>query len=935
MKEKRQLRRRVPAALLALMMALSLMPTAFAAVVDRNSLCPSTSNPSAAHAHAWSAWTTEKEATCSAKGSQKATCSYCGNVCYQEIDINPNAHDYIYTDNGNGTHSAVCRYHSNAVITNQPHGELVNGRCPQCLAVNYSAVDIILPKDPEVMVSLDAADYGLSLGDVILKLGAADVTREYTLTYSWYYQGSLVYTGDTYTLPTSITSKEGDYKYVCFVMAVPKSSLTTQPISASCTVTVRVKNLISAHATLGRGDQSLYLGLVDSWSAQSVVEQIYQAVYTSAYNSTSAYPSYVIFGAKPASKVGELLISGTKTLYYFNPTGSGQTPLSDVRFQPSGEATGNYVISFTAYDTRGKEYPGSLTITVQQYTGDMDVMYATSKDAPVTMDAKDFEDFWQDIYPRGGLTWVRFSELPSSYDGNLYTDFTSASRPGTRVKAGDTFYVQPGNGQYGINELTFLPGVRQADYVTVPFDAYGTNNLSQPVHQGGTLYIFISTGKVADITWQVAAGSSYTLDSEEFLKVYQNATGSKGSNFYIQLLDLPASGSLYVNYRNSANTGTRLTAASIDARPFYYSNSRGELISSITYLPGTVQTDSLRYVAYDGQGKLLYVGNMVFNMTELAVTYSSTSDGVSFKASDFYNLLGAAGKLNTVSFTPPAAVYGTLYYNRSLTEPAKTPGTAITSDSVWYSVAPNITAATALSMDNVSFVPAANYSGTVTIPFSAYDEQGSKLSGSVKISVTATTPKPSVPDTPNNPGTVVPTVTFKDVPKTSATAWYYDAVTALASAGILGGFEDGTFRPDGEVTYGQALKMIMMAAGYPEQAPTTKHWASGYVAKALSDGLLSQSVDPDRKINRYSIAEIAAKALRLPTSALTASPFSDMAMTVSSAPYVLSLYDAKIVAGSTNSKGEVMYYGVNSIRRSEMAVIIQRMYNYAEAKTNG
>ena len=928
MNEKKTLRRRVPAALLALIMVLSLMPTAFAATVDMNSPC--TSPTSINRVHSWQ-WEEVRAATCHDKGMRKGTCTFCTNVCYDEPSVNPNNHDYLYTDNGNGTHRAECRYHPEAIVTSQPHGQLVNGRCPQCLAVDYEAVTIVLPKDPVFMVSLDTADYGLSLGEVSLTLGSADVTKEYSLTYSWYYQGSLVYTGDTYTLPTSITSKEGDYKYVCFVMAVPKSSQTTQPISASCTVTVRVKDLISAHATLGRGDKSLYLGLVDSWSAQSVVEQIYQAVYNSASNNTAAYPSHVIFGTKPSSKVGDLLISGTKTPYYFNPTNNSQTPLADVRFQPSGEATGNYVISFTAYDTRGKEYPGSLTITVQQYTGDMDVMYTTSKDAPVTMAASDFETFWQDIYPRGGLTWVRFSALPSSYDGNLYTDFTSVSRPGTRVKAGDTFYVQPGNGQYGINEVTFLPGVRQADFVTVPFDAYGTNNLGQPIHQAGTLYIFISSGKVADITWRVTAGGSYALDAEEFLKVYQSATGSKGNNFYIQLLELPASGSLYVNYRNSTSTGTRLTAASIDARPFYYSSSRGELISGLTYVPGTAQTDSFRYVAYDGQGKLLYVGNVVCNMTDLTVSYNSTSDGVSFRARDFAGLLGTTGRLNTVSFTPPAAVYGTLYYNRSLTSPALTPGTAITSDSVWYSVSDKATAATALTMDNVSFVPAANYSGTVTIPFAAYDEQGSKLSGTVKISVTATTPKPSVP---NNPGTTVPTVTFKDVPKTTGTAWYYDAVVALASAGILGGFEDGTFRPDGEVTYGQALKMIMMAAGYPEQAATTKHWASGYVAKAMSDGLLSQSVDPDRKINRYAIAEIAAKALRLPTSTQTTSPFHDMAMTVSSAPYVLSLYDAKIVAGSTNNKGQVMYYGVNSIRRSEMAVIIQRMYDYAAKTAN-
>lgn len=926
MKQKIGLRRRLSAALLALVLLLSLAPTAFAATVDRNSPC--TGAGSFNQQHGWGPWETVKAATCQEGGVQKSTCAYCQNICYEETQPVYTNHVYVYTDNGDGTHSAVCRFHTNEVINSQKHN-VVDGRCTECLAVDYGSVQISLPKDPQVFVSLNAVDYGLSLGDVALTIGNADITSEYTLTYSWYYQGSLVYTGDTYTLPASITSKEGEYKYVCFVMAVPKSSLTTQPISASCTVTVQVKNLITAHATLGQGDKNLYLGTVDSWSAQSVEEQIYQAVY----NASDSYPAYVTFGTKPVSKVGELVTSGTRKEYYFDPVGN-QTPLADVYFRPSGEATGSYVISFSAFDTKHREFAGVLTITVQQYAGDIDVLYATTKDAPVTLAAKDFEAFWQNVYPRGGLTWIRFTELPSTYDGNLYTDFTSTSRPGARVKAGDTFYVQPGNGQYGIDQVTFLAGVRQTDYVTVPFDAYGINNQGRPTHQGGTLYLFVSSGKVTDISWRVSAGSSYTLDAEEFLKVYQSATGSTGNNFYIQLLDLPASGGLYVNYRSSASTGTRLTAASIDARPFYYSSPRGELISGLTYLPGTAQTDSFRYVAYDAQGKLLYVGNVVFSMTELTVPYSSTSDGVSFKGSDFANLLGTAGKLNTVSFTPPAAVYGTLYYGRSATNPTATPGTAITSDSVWYNVTSGSTAANSLTMDNVSFIPAAGYSGTVTIPFAAYDAQGSKLSGTVKIAVTATAPKPT---NPTNPGTTVPTVTFKDVPRliTSGTGkndWYYDAVMALASAGILGGFEDGTFRPDGEVTYGQALKMIMMAAGYPEQAPTTKHWASGYVAKALADGLLSQTVDPDRKINRYSIAEIAAKALKLPVSTQTTSPFSDMSMSVSSAPYVLSLYDAKIVGGSTNSKGEVVYYGVNSIRRSEMAVIIQRMYNHAEAK---
>ena len=44
------------------------------------------------------------------------------------------------------------------------------------------------------------------------------------------------------------------------------------------------------------------------------------------------------------------------------------------------------------------------------------------------------------------------------------------------------------------------------------------------------------------------------------------------------------------------------------------------------------------------------------------------------------------------------------------------------------------------------------------------------------------------------------------------------------------------------MTYGEALKMILLAAGYPEQAPTGTHWASGYQTRAITDGIMSQSV---------------------------------------------------------------------------------------------
>ena len=58
-----------------------------------------------------------------------------------------------------------------------------------------------------------------------------------------------------------------------------------------------------------------------------------------------------------------------------------------------------------------------------------------------------------------------------------------------------------------------------------------------------------------------------------------------------------------------------------------------------------------------------------------------------------------------------------------------------------------------------------------------------------------------------------------------------------------------------------------------------------------------------------------------------------MSMTAASAPSVLALYDAGIVQGTTTLAGEVKFYGVNSITRAQIALIIYRMNAYTAAKS--
>lgn len=899
--------RRLQSALLAVVMLLALVSPALAA---GSISCPQCKSSTAVKANPTVA------ATCVTKGKIEYTCAACGYKWTVETDVNPNNHEFKYQDNGDGTHSGECPHH-HVQSPAAPHN-IVGGRCTVCLAVDYSRVKISMPENPEVYVALNAADYSIKLENVAMSIDSAEVTGDYSLSYSWYYQGTLVYSGESYTLPASVTSAEGDYSYVCFVMAVPKSSLITQPISASCTVTVHVRNLITAHATVGLDDTYLALGDMDRWSAQSVEEQIYKA----AYDAGRGTPQYVVFGTKPTSRVGSLEAdSGAR--YYFDRAAAD---LSNVRFRPSKEATGSYAVNFTVYNDANESFAGVLTITVQQYAGSLDVLYTTSKDVPVALDREEFASFWHKRYPQGSLIRVCFTDLPSAYEGSFYTGYSSNARPGDRIRVRDAFYVDPGNNQYGIGDVTFVPGLRQGEYVAVPFEAYGTNDRNRQTYLDGTLYIFVSSGEAEDITWRVAPGGSYSLNEQDLLSVYQKATGSTGSSFYIQLLDLPETGALYTNY--ASGRGVKLTESAIVSRPFYYSGSRGELISSLTYVPGPALSDSVRYVAYDLQGKILYVANLRFTAQDLSVSYTCTTGSVSFKGSDFEALMGASGKLTTVAFTPPDAAQGTLYYGRS----ASAVGTAITSDSVWYSTSATGGAVNALRMDNVSFVPKAGYSGTVSIPFAAYDAAGNKVGGTVSIAVTAAPVTPVSPVTPT-PNPADPTVSFKDVANTEANKWYYNEVMQLASAGVIGGYEDGTFRPTGEVTYGEALKMIMMAAGYPAQAPTGKHWASGYLTRAQADGLLAAgTVNLDRVISRYAIADIAVKALKLPASTRTVSPFDDMSMTAASAPSVLALYDAGIVQGTTTLAGEVKFYGVNSINRAQIALIIYRMNAYTADK---
>lgn len=149
---------------------------------------------------------------------------------------------------------------------------------------------------------------------------------------------------------------------------------------------------------------------------------------------------------------------------------------------------------------------------------------------------------------------------------------------------------------------------------------------------------------------------------------------------------------------------------------------------------------------------------------------------------------------------------------------------------------------------------------------------------------------------------------FKDV---ADDVWYGEYVTNLATAGVINGFDDGSFKPDANVTYGQVLKMAYVAALGQELPGTADHWAGGYYNAAVTLGIIPAGIDLDVPCPRGDVAEICAALMKL--SVKSPSPFTDTASTA-----VAALAEAGVVGGY----GDGTFRPEQSIKRSELSKII-------------
>ena len=631
----------------------------------------------------------------------------------------------------------------------------------------------------------------------------------------------------------------------------------------------------------------------------------------SAFNNAGTL--YSRYGKRNETAFTRSSLSSNK--FYYGDSDYGDYDLDELSFVADRTFSGSVELSFTAYGGTGtrtnQNVTGTLVITTDK-TGSSttkgDITYTVKAGDEVAFDDDDFEKFYNNSSCSGTLKYVEFSRPDSAFNnaGTLYsrygkrneTAFTRSSLSSNKFYYGDSDY-----GDYDLDELSFVADRTFSGSITLSFTLYGGKNSKCDQSTTGTLVITTGTSAVTsryvgNIRYNTTPNTALQINANDIARLFRKYT-SGGSLQYLTLTSVPATGSLYYNYYNASKYGatrTQLTASMAGSMIFSYSPASASEydLSELTYIPsGSNYCTALTFTGYSSSGTAVSATILIsVTASPVSEVYSVTTKGtsVNFPANSVYSAVASAtgfGLSSIQLLELPASTAGVLYVGSYAAD---------TTSAYSYGNGTD-------SMGQLRFIPNSGFTGSVSIPYVALSSSGTALgAGVVSIGVVDSVKK------------------FTDI---STSTWCYKYVTELASANVISGYSNGTFQEKNTITYGAALKLIMLAAGYGEQAPTVKGSPfSGYLAKAKAAGLVSGNPKLNGPITRLQIAQIAAKALKLSTTGLPSKkPFTD-----TNDVYVQALNAAGIIEGYF-SNGTSTYKPNNTLTRGQVSAIVWRMKN--------
>lgn len=112
---------------------------------------------------------------------------------------------------------------------------------------------------------------------------------------------------------------------------------------------------------------------------------------------------------------------------------------------------------------------------------------------------------------------------------------------------------------------------------------------------------------------------------------------------------------------------------------------------------------------------------------------------------------------------------------------------------------------------------------------------------------------------------------FTDVPGSHWAAGFVSVGTSSAAQNFINGYSATSFGPEDNVTYAQAIKMLVAALGYSSSAEGAGGWPSGYLKYGYSLGLTTglSGIGNDQQLNRSQVAVLIDNALKCPICVTT------------------------------------------------------------------
>ncbi len=647
-------------------------------------------------------------------------------------------------------------------------------------------------------------------------------------------------------------------------------------------------------------------------------EDDFQSVYRKEYSTgtirwveftaptalTSAGTIYYDYGYSSQQSFSRTTLNKTK-FYYGSSSSYGDYALDDLSFVASNSFSSSVSISFRAYYSDSKYVDGTLVINSGS-SASGDVTYKAAPGKEVVFDEDDFQSVYRKEYSTGTIRWVEFTAPTTLTNaGTIYYDYGySGQKSFNRSTLNNTkFYYGSSSsyGDYALDDLSFVASSSFSSAVTISFRAY----YSDSKYVDGSLVLqpeaaAATSTYVGSIRYS-STGSAVQINANDIARFFKKNAGVDMQ--YVILGGVPTTGGLYYNYYGASKYGTttraQITASNVSGQAFYASPSSTSqfALTELTYVPsGRNYCATIPFTAY---GSSRSVGGAILisvNNSAVADVYGVTpkNTAVNFPTSSIYSAVASAtgSALSSIQLLSlPSATAGRVYVGSGTTT------LATTTAQYTYASGTN-------SISQLRFVPATGYTGSVEIPYVALNSSGTAIaSGTFSL------------------GVVNSKKTFTDV--TSST-WCYKYVTELSDANVIAGYSNGSFKPNSTVTYGAALKLIMLAAGYPEQKPTGSNVFSGYLAKAQADGIITRSnVNLSGSITRQQVAQLAAGAMKLNTTNLsTVQPFTD-----TTDASVRALNAAGIVEGYF-SNGTSTFKPNGTLTRGQLSAIVWRMRNY-------